>query len=203
MNNSENKPPSLPFFKYDLAKLIFMSEKKNYKVVHREYKSRPTPLRIKINDGFLPFGIEQYANKYILNIELKNHKKNNIMYNTFVELNNFDNFMKQFGDFMSDNKELKKLFIYDIPDDLLNKFKGKNYVSCLKIRQTESKEFDPHFRVHLKSKKDKICNVFYDKDGNFIDFNKLKGTTGSFNIEIGSIWFTSTSYGFTYYLVSV
>lgn len=171
------------FFNYLKKNIIFLRQgrsEKSYKIMYRN-KKEFIPLKIKMEGIKIPFGIEKYKYKHIINLELINYKKNNKMYNLLNQLLIFDKF-------------LRSPETLCLSQDILNKLKGKQYISCLK----QSKN-NPLLRVHIKTKGKTMQSTFY-KNGNKILPSDIKNMICDSIIYINSLWITQTNYGVVFVL---
>ncbi len=143
----------------------------------------------------IPFGIEKYFFKDIVNLEFLNFENNNYCKNFYSIICQIDSFMSKLSWNNSFQKEL------NLDDNLLNELKNKNYVSCLKTRPNN---YDPLLRTHLSKKGSQIVTQFFTEDINkrksFINNNELEKKIGYFVIELGSLWINNDNYGLTWIL---
>lgn len=128
-------------------------------------------LRFKLEGMFIPFGVESYHNKFIMNLSFKNKEKDNKMHNYYVVLKCIDEYFDKLEGF------------------------GSSYSPFIK----ENGSFDPLLRCHLKSKKDNIFSKFYD-NGELTESDKLKKRVCKASITIGSIWEKGDKYGVIIYI---
>jgi hypothetical protein len=129
---------------------------------------------------YLPFGMELYNNKHILNFEI-NIDKNNDSYNFYALIYKFENILQNL-----DKNEIDDLNIKTNHQNILNLIKGQQFVSCIKnglkgylIRSYINQG------IEIKS-----------NDGNYFTFNQLKGQNVKLTIDIGNLWIMSDTYGY-------
>lgn len=123
----------------------------------------------------IPFGVEKYNGKHIINLQFDGKDKNNKIYESFTELQRIESWLRNIV------KDEKWVFYED--------FKDKEYIPSIKPRG----KWDPIIRCHLKGGKKGITAElnspipisFYD-----LANNKAKAT-----IALDSIWTTNDTYG--------
>ena len=169
---------------YDIQ---LISQKKNYQIFFKNY-GKATRFRLKTPLMKIPFGIEKYNFKEIVNLEFINTKNNDVQ--------NFLSSIKEIDSFFF---KLKYQNFYNDLDCKINEnnFLDKYYISCLRFKDN----FNPLLRVHLKKNKNAIKSIFYKKDSSEeINPYNIKGSIGTFTIEIGNIWFSNTDFGLIWYI---
>lgn len=147
----------------------------------------------------LPFGIERYNNKDILNAEFTNNK-DNFIYNFYNTVKQVDRFMEKLS---TDNDHKFKLTRDNTA--LLNRIHDKSYVESIKKRP---EKFDPLFRLHLKSNKNVYTTKFFSlnkdtQEKKYLQPSSIKGRMCILTIELSSVWTTSDSYGLLWYVDSI
>jgi len=153
----------------------------------------------------VPFGVENFNSKYLINVELFDQKDNNEIYNYY----NHNQKPEKYPDDQTKNvitfyEVLKQIdqFMINIPendqmsDEIKNLVKDKFYMSCIK----KKKKLNPLLRLHLKKSKYGIISEFYDKNSNNVNPNSLKKLKMVCIIEIGSMWCNKINYGITFNL---
>lgn len=190
--DGKKKLPKLYFFSYNTQRFKIIKNRNIFYCMYREFDKKDTKITFKMN-AKIPFGVESYSNRYILNLELFGKDSNNEVNNVYVELKKLDIFMKSLSD-ASEFPEDYELPKY-IPGAVLDKFLYKNYIPCVRDREN----FDPHLRTHLKYSDGKIKTVFKKKSDSYlpeiIGPAEIKGRTGTFDLHIAFLWFTQTDYG--------
>ena len=199
----EKQPPEVgyPIENYDFFNLFFLKTKNNYKIFNRSQKNSVSlSEKLKFVSPILsiPFGVETYLGKEVLNIELTNLKKDNKIYNFYNMLKTIDNFFEK----LSWNYKIQKGIKSALPSDLLNLLKNKKYVSCIKNRPNN---FDPLFRTHLKRNKKIMSSVFFKFEDNnknkvIIATDELKGKKANFILELEFLWIKNDNYGLGWYV---
>lgn len=170
-------------FNFDINKLKFKKTKdkltehqKNYVVFTDEGKQK-----IKLNSVFLPFGVEFYNKKQILNIELY-PKKNNVHNNLYSLLSALE---QDFSNKLIINNEIK------------SEISELTYHSFLKLNSNNS--------IHVRTYMSQNPNI-YTYIGKFkenIMQSSIKGTTCNIEIEIGTMWINSSNYGIILYVKDI
>lgn len=174
--------------------IIFLKKNKSYKPQLISF-GKKINICFNINNVKSPFGMELYNGKYILNIEFTNYDNNNEIYNIYNEIKSFDDILLNLC-----SENMIKKFKFEIPNDMLEKIKGKTYISC--IKQNEKSKF-PMLRTHIKKLGNNIKTIIYKKQNNInisTDSSEIKNNICRFVIEIDSLWTNETSYGFLFML---
>ncbi len=162
-------------------------------IIYREnFKAKGERVLFKTPTMKIPFGLEKYLHKEILNLEFTNCNKNNDMYNFFAQMKQIDNFMQKLS-YISDNMTT------DIPQDLLDSIKDKKYIPCIKYRPNK---FDNLLRTHIKKQGSKILTKFIDHDNNPILSDHIKDKSGHFILELAFLWVSKDNYGLTWYVTA-
>jgi len=123
----------------------------------------------------IPFGIEDFNNKHILNISISPDTN---------ESHNFICYMKQLDNFF--NNILKNI---KVPNDFRSKIGNRKYSSFLK--ENNGKLI---VRTHLKQSRGKYVNVMTDESGRSF-YDELKNRAGKFTIQVISFWIYAEYYG--------
>ena len=165
MDNNDNKQEENSLTKT----IVLMKQKKFISVTNKG-----NPIYITINNCVMPFGVEKYKEKYILNLELE-IQKNNELYNIYTEILNLENYIGNINNIKT---------TIDIKEILKNKI----FVPTLKqslngyILRTQFKS--PEIYI-LKKTGDKL----------FLSHENLKNTSGIISIVLKGIWYTNEFYG--------
>jgi hypothetical protein len=117
----------------------------------------------------IPFGVEEYQGKQILNIEVDNEKHNNYLSRLeFIE---------------------NKIEQADFDPNIINILKNKTFTPTIKT-SLKGKTI----RTHLMKNTDIYIKL---KNGNKmnIDYTNLKNSTANVLIELKGIWVTGTNFG--------
>ena len=186
--------------KYNLFNLIFIKNKKNYSILIKDWqeingKKKKITKKVLFKTPLMtiPFGIEKYFFKDIINLEFLNYEKDNICKNFYSLICQIDNFMSKI---LWNNKFQNEL---GLEDNFINELKNKKYLSCIKIRPNN---FDPLLRTHLSKKGNQINTQFFtediDKKKSLININNLEKKIGYFVIELSSLWINNDNYGLTW-----
>jgi hypothetical protein len=162
-------------FKKTMEKIS--EHKKNYII----FKSNTEKIKIKMDKVFLPFGVEIYNKRQILNIEIypkKNNNHNNIhsmlfaFEQEFGDLNNIDWYVKQELDNISYHSFLKS-----------NGYGGNHIRSYM----------SPNPEIFTMMGKYK--QILSSKD--------LKGVYCNVELELGTFWINELHYGIIWYVKSI
>ncbi len=170
-----------------LDKIVLLSTKYNY-VIYIDGRNRivfKTPL-LKI-----PFGVEKYNNKFIINFELQKFAKanSNINYNFVSGLSCIDGLFQKLVD---DDSILK----YKLPHGMNKELEGKNYMSCIKFNSVNML-----FRVHVKKPKDlKIFSVNDAGEKKYYDLDEIKGKECMCEITLDNLWTHGNNYGLVWFV---
>jgi len=163
----------------NFSRIVFVKTKVGYNLFIK-YFNKYNKIKLDTTPVLVPFGIEEYNGKDIVNLRLNSNDNNS--YNFVCDIRAIDKFfinLKQ-----TDNK------YWNI---VQNDIKNKEYVSCLKDDNVIL------LRTHIKKTKHTIMSTFFE-DGVEINPFKIKSRTGIFSIEVGQLWFNDTNYGLILYL---
>lgn len=166
----------------DLTNIYFQKSKNNFKIFKKS-GDKLEKIRLISPTVLIPFGIEKYKNKEIINIEFTDLHKSNEMYNFYTNIKQLDNYINKLS---YDNELKKKLNNNYFNNEIINCVNNKTYISCIKERPNN---FNPLLRVHIK--KNKIIST----NNIPLDTTKIKNKLCIVDIEVDSLWFTSTGYG--------
>lgn len=168
----------------NLYNLIFTKRGKNYTIVLRNGKDLKkfafASPALKI-----PFGVEKYNYKRIVNLQFIDYKKNNSLYNFYSCLKQLDNFFYRLSYDTTVNNHFSP--------NLIEQLKGKQYIPFMK------KSYAPILRTHLRETAKKLITEVKQGD-TYVELDDLKGVFCTAKIELGSLWITDTSYGVTWYV---
>jgi hypothetical protein len=152
---------------YNLKNIVFKKNKKNF-AVYESQKGVNRTITIKLLGMKVPFGVEKYGFKELINFEFLNKDTNNYSLNNYNKIKQLDNYFKQ-----------------------LDKFNDKNYRSCIRERDN----YDPLLRVHLKKKSKNILTTVIAKDGSSYSIFGIKNRLCNIDIEIQNVWTTDSTFG--------
>ena len=130
-------------------------------------------IRIKLENVFIPFGVEKYNNKYILNIEFE---KSNIHNNYISTLSNLE------------NKIINKKYSTEV--NIESCLVNKKFLTCLK-----PSILGHILRAHISDLTD-IFILKKDSSHMSIDKENLKGTNVNIELTLKGIWINDDSFGF-------
>ena len=169
---------------YNLKNMMITKKGKSYIAYILEMGKQFVPLKFQFNNVKIPFGIEKYNYKYIINIEfIKNNKHLNYVNN----IRAIDNVMKHLYENKDDYNKISNGFKEDIKD--------KQYSSCLR----EKVKMNPLLRTHFRMKSNKIIKKINNTD----NIMNLKNKFCNIEIELVNIWTTQYNYGFVIYINSI
>lgn len=166
----------------DLTNIYFQRSKNNFKIFIKS-GNKLEKIRLTTPNVLIPFGIEKYKNKEIINIEFTDLNKSNEMYNFYTSIKQLDNFMNKLS---YDNELKNKLNNNYFNSEIINCTNNKIYTSCIKERPNK---FNPLLRVHIIKNKSVSTNTI------LLDTTKIKNKLCIVDIVVDSLWFTSTGYG--------
>jgi|AntRauTorckE6833_2_1112554.scaffolds.fasta_scaffold25759_3 hypothetical protein len=165
----------------------------NYKISFGKSIFNNEKLILKSPIMSVPFGVEKYLSKLILNLEFTNKDKNNEMNNFYATLKQIDNFMYRLSwdEELINESGVSIQFVKDI-------YK-KQYVSCIRNRN----KYDSLFRTHIRKTKNSQTTEFYRIEDNnriYLLNDEIHKQAGEFEIELDFVWITKDSYGLTWYI---
>jgi hypothetical protein len=141
----------------------------------------PETIKFKLENIFLPFGVESFNNKYILNLEFES--SSNLHNNYISTLLTFE------------KKILEKKYETEINIESL--LINKKFVSSIK-----DSKLGKIVRAHISDS----TNVFIlkkDSSKMNIDKENLKGTSTNIELTLKGLWVNDDSYGFYWNVNSV
>lgn len=149
--------------------------KKNYGIVNKKNER----IVISINNVYIPFGIERYNDRDLINIEL-NPQKNNQHYNLNVILSEFEKELKN-------TENLKDNYV-------LRDIEQKNFHS--NIKQNNQNFL---IRTHIFGTPDIYTNI----NGKKFPIIDIKKKHANMEIELLTLWITDDNYGILFNIKSV
>lgn len=185
------------FGSYDMNCCRFISQKGgSYRIKYIDNQDKYTNIIYKTPIIKVPFGVEEYAKKDIINLEFTDYQKNNDVFNFITQIEQLDDFLSRLQNIDDNNDEFfSKSFVFNINKDVLYDIKGKQYVSC--IRRNKG-IYDPSLRTHLRKKGKTIQSKVYKQKEQISVFD-IKKHFGFFTIELGTLWTSSDQYGLVIY----
>nr|QBK88853.1 MAG: uncharacterized protein LCMiAC01_05350 [Mimivirus LCMiAC01] len=170
----------------NLYNIIFIPTRNNYEL---HFKNADGLHEIIISTPLmaLPFGVERYKYKDVLNIEFNDSNNSKNMYNTMLQIDNF--FMR-----LSSDKNMMKKMTHET--NIYNKIHDKTYKSCVRTNQGHH----PLFRTHIKNKKIKSLINERSKLRASSEENLTKPIHGYFKLHLSSLWISKYDYGLTWYV---
>lgn len=127
---------------------------------------------------YIPFGIEEYKNKFILNIEFYHIESNNSMYNFYSYIKSLEN----------------KVATTNIPE-----IQNKTFVSCIKERNNSN----PLLRLHIRHVKNNISTDIKNEDGSYLLSGDVSLKKAECCISVSHVWITDTSFGLLFYVTKI
>lgn len=170
---------------YYMAQVIITKTKNGFKLCTRNY-GKYAKITFNINNASIPFGIENYNNKDMINIEL-DITKNNDLYNAYSQISQFEAFIKDI---------IHKQTFYKLPAEFTKTIVDKQFISCVKTRNNNTF----HIRTHLKKQGSVIKSLFLNKNNDYVNPFDISNLTASFIISADSIWINNESYGIVFLL---
>ena len=138
--------------------ILISNERSNFYKIFNSVNDIPKPIRIKLHKINVPFGMEEYNNKYIINFEM-NDSKNCI---------NYINSIKKLEKNICNLIEVENLEIKSVLNE-------RNDLPILS-------------RAYIKKNRNKIITIFNDEDKECSIFEMKKNTLYDVEIEISGIW---------------
>jgi hypothetical protein len=173
--------------KIDFSKIFLSTDRKGYRFSY-DRKS----FKIEIPDCEIPFGIELYNKKEILNINLyDNEVDTNKKINTLNYLKLLEKIYEQFS-----NKKIesKNLPFVSLPFGFTKEVENKEFLTTIK----PGHKGGVFVRTHLA----KSIKVYKLEDGKKVECVRpdLKGKKCSLILELNSMWMYGGKYGFLWYV---
>jgi len=157
-----------------LEEILISNESSNFFKLFVSENNKPKPIRIFINNIILPFGLEEYKNKYIINFEL-NDKKSSKEYEKLIRLieKNISNLIEV------DNIDIRSVF-----------YKRNNLpILC---------------RGYVNKNRNKIITIYKDKYNNEISLFDLKmKEIYNLELEVSGIWKYGNQAGLYIKIISI
>jgi len=161
----------------NLLNIFLIKMKKTYAIYER-ISNGDRRIKLSLNYLDIPFGIETYNYKEIVNFEFKNKDTNNIVLNCYNKIKQLDNYFRT------------KLI------EQYSDFRNKQYVSCLRSND----KYNPLLRTHIKKKSKNMLTRFREKDEDVFP-NTIKGKKcKKIILEVNNLWITDSSYGLVLYI---
>ena len=163
----------------DFNRLYLKKKNRNsgFKVFIKSTNGQLKAMAIKSPKMNVPFGVEMYADKEIVNLEFTGIHESNEMYNFHVKIQEIDRFFSR----ISYDPKIKDE--YKIQSEVLELLTWKEYINSIKIR----KDFEPLLRTHLKKRK-KIINSKIYKDNKLVETSALEEASGILTLILDSVW---------------
>ena len=152
---------------YNLKNIVLKKNRKNYSLY--EFKDGVNRvITIKLTGMKIPFGVEKYGYKELINFEFLNKDKYNNSLNNYNKIKQIDSYFRGLKD-----------------------FNDKYYKSCIKERD----DYDPLLRVHLKKRGKNILTTIQSKNNTPVSVYELKNALCCIELELQSLWTTDDSFG--------
>ena len=140
--------------------------KNGYQLLYIDKNNFNKKIKITTPKLYVPFGIENFGNKLILNLEFSKYKTNNFVYNFYAII-----------------KSLEKYVI--------NLNKGL-YTSCIKDRP---EPYEPLLRANIKKYGKKILTNIVSKCNTKTLYDIDKNSYIHVELELNNIWLSNGKYG--------
>lgn len=141
-----------------LDEILISSEKSNFYKLFTSVNDNPKPIRLILDKVNIPFGMEEYNNKYVINFEM-NDSENCIRY-------------------METIKKLEK--------NIGNLIENENI--DIKSALKERDDLPILSRAYVKKNRNKIITVYKEDDKECSIFSMTKNIFYQVEIEISGIW---------------
>lgn len=168
----------------------------NIVILNKPYKTFPIYIRDNDNDNDnecseiyillknmkAPFGVEEYKDKKILNIEIEDAVENNESYNKIAKMKNIENIVKIIPDtYTETNFSVKK------------KLLGKYFYPSLKIRNKSK----PLLRTKLAK------NIKILKNDKITNYDDITNKDCDFLIKVHSVWLSDDNFGINWIIEQI
>jgi hypothetical protein len=167
----------------DYSKIFLINDKKGYRFAYKMNK-----MRIKTPILFVPFGIEQYNNKEIINFQIKT--TNNDQYNFKNFVLSIDKIYEQFS--LKDDDS--KLPFVVLPQDFIKTVQNLEFSNSYK----QDKNL---IRTHAV-KNIEIFTMNNNKKEILLK-NNIKGKNCICEFELSNIWIHNNSYGLLWNVINI
>lgn len=171
--------------------IFLIPEKKGYRVSYNMSK-----LKIKSPLLYIPFGIEYYNNKEILNLIITDDNNAKINFTNYIKI--IENIYKQFSknnlSNINDEQKLNLPFV-DLPPDFIKDVSKKEFVHTFK-----SNNNNYILRSHLKNPE------IYKMEGNkkiYLEKKEIIKKNCIAILELSNIWVHENKYGFVWYVTDI
>jgi hypothetical protein len=157
-----------------LNEILISNDSSNFFKLFIEENNKTKTIRFFVNEILLPFGLEEYKNKYVINFELNNNKSSKEYESLIRKIEkNITNLIEE------EDLEVKSIF-----------YKKKNLpVLC---------------RGYIKKNKNKFITLYKNKDGTEISlFDLKKNEIYNIELEISGIWKYGKSAGLYINIISL
>lgn len=141
-----------------LDEILISSEKSNFYKLFTSVNDNPKPIRLILDKVNIPFGMEEYNNKYVINFEM-NDSENCIRYMETIK-----KLEKNIGNFI-ENENI----------DIKSALKERDDLPILS-------------RAYVKKNRNKIITVYKEDDKECSIFSMTKNIFYQVEIEISGIW---------------
>lgn len=163
----------------DIFENIYLNKiNKNTYTINKISKGKLSKYTFKSPLMYLPFGIEEYKNKFIVNGEFTNYLKNPLMKDFLLFIEDIDTFFEE-------------LETIKCKDGSVLDLKEKTYSPLIRRRG----KFAPQLRTHIKKNKNKIITECKKGENAISLFDIEKKSYAFLEIEISSLWCYSDNYG--------
>jgi hypothetical protein len=154
--------------------IILVECKNGYQLLYSDKNNLNKKIKITTPKIYVPFGIENFGNKLILNLEFSKYKTNNIVYNFHAIIKSLENYV-------------------------INLNKGI-FVSCIKNRPDP---YEPLLRTNIKKYGKKILTNIVSKCNTKTLDDINKNSYVYFELELNNIWISNGKYGINWDILNI
>jgi hypothetical protein len=159
--------------------IIITECKKGYNLLYIDKNNFNKKINIITPKIYVPFGIENFGNKLILNLEFSKYKTNNCVYNFYAIIKSLEKYVNTSLN-ISSNKE--------------------TYVSCIKDRP---EPYEPLLRTNIKKYGKKIITNIVSKCNTKTLEDINKNSYIHVELELNNIWISNGKYGINWDIITI
>lgn len=156
-----------------LNEILVSNEKSNFYKLFTSVNEKPKPIRLKLSNVNVPFGLEEYNNKYIINFEINDNES--------------------CKDYINNIKKLEKNICNLIEEEELE----------IKSVLKERTDLPLLTRGYIKKNRNKIITIYKEDDSEKSIFSLEKKLFYDVELEISGIWRYNNSAGLFLNIISL